>query len=390
MMIVYYIRSATEFNYMLPILKKTGGILVVDTTYSKSLNDYVVSRYPAVNCRQDKMRNLLIYHPDVIVFAGNYRWVPKKGKLVQLFHGLVDKNSEFSKAHFKNNHNPLWVISFVIQKYFPICFRKFSLLNNELWEPFKILELDKLIENRYDLMCLVGKHMEEKFREMDVLSDSNWKRIGMPRLDCVANNELSREEIFKDLNIDPKLKTILYAPTWRGIQKVNLSSIPDMGIKICKSVGDNFNFIFKPHPNVEAYDEFPEAMKKIERYIKTHQNSVFPDSSTDIIPLMHISDVLITDFSTVGIEYLAFDKPILFADHLDDKYNDPNLVEVWIREAGEIIMDPREFKKMIKTCLDNPSEKSEIRRKLRDYFFYSLDGKATERAAKVILDLEKQ
>ena len=105
---------------------------------------------------------------------------------------------------------------------------------------------------------------------------------------------------------------------------------------------------------------------------------------------MHVSDVLITDFSTVGIEYLAFDKPILFADHLGDKYNDHNLVEVWIREAGEIIMDPREFKKMIKTCLDDPSEKSEIRRKLRDYFFYSLDGKATERSAKVILDLEKQ
>ena len=100
------------------------------------------------------------------------------------------------------------------------------------------------------------------------------------------------------------------------------------------------------------------------------------------------SEVKVVILTGTGNRYFSAGADV--GDHLGDKYNDHNLVEVWIRDAGEIIMDPREFKKMIKTCLDNPSEKSEIRRKLRDYFFYSLDGKATERAAKVILDLEKQ
>jgi CDP-glycerol glycerophosphotransferase (TagB/SpsB family) len=280
-------------------------------------------------------------------------------------------------------------------------------VSDDLWKPFKHLELDKHIKNRYDLLCLVGKHMEEKFRELNLLTDTNWKPVGFPRLDCVINNELSRDEILNDLNLDPKLKTVLYAPTWRGHQEMNLSSIPDMGLEICESIDENMNFIFKPHPIVKKHNEFPEIIEQIETHaknqkhnefpeiieqIETHaknqQNFVYPDAFTEIIPLLYVSDLLITDFSTVAIEYLAFDRPIIFADHLGEVYNDPNLVEVMIREAGEIVRNPNEFKNAIWRCLESPSEKSEIRRRYRDYFFYTLDGKASERATKAIIELE--
>ena len=238
--------------------------------------------------------------------------------------------------------------------------------------PFEKLELDRLIQNRFDLLCLFGRHMEEKFQNLNLLTDTNWKRIGFPRLDCVINNELSRDEIFKDLNLNPKYKTILYAPTWRGNQDVNLSSIPDMGLELCKSINDNINFIFKPHPCVKEYNEFPEIMDEIKHYIQSHDNFIYPDPRSDIIPLMYISDLCITDFSTVAIEYLPFDRPIIFVDHLGEKYNDPNLVEIWMRDAGEIIQNPNEFKNVIKNCFDNPSEKSELRKKYCNYFFYNL------------------
>jgi CDP-glycerol glycerophosphotransferase (TagB/SpsB family) len=204
----------------------------------------------------------------------------------------------------------------------------------------------------------------------------------------VINNELSRDEILNDLNLDPELKTVLYAPTWRGHQEMNLSSIPDMGLEICESIDENMNFIFKPHPIVKEHNEFPEIIEQIEMHAKNQQNFVYPDAFTDIIPLLYVSDLLITDFSTVAIEYLAFDRPMIFADHLGEVYNDHNLVEVWIREAGEIVRNPNEFKNAILRCLESPSEKSEIRRRYCDYFFYTLDGKASERAAKAIIELE--
>lgn len=385
-MIVYFsAESAAYFNYMLPILKKTGGVFV---TESKSLYNFVTSHYLFVKCYLDKGQNLSRYHPDVIVLGANECLkIPAKCKLVQVFHGLTDKRAIYQKSGFKDS-NSLLLASLFIERYLPKRFRKFSLLSDDLWSPFRFLGLDKLIKNRYDLLCLTGKHMEEKLRSLNLLTENNWKAVGFPRLDCVTNNELSKEDIFKDLNLDPTLKTILYAPTWRGEQKVNLSSIPDMGLKICKLIGDDMNFIFKPHPNVKANNEFPETMRKIIRYIKKHPNFVYPDAFVDTIPLMFISDLLITDFSTVAIEYLAFDRPIMFADHLGEKYNDTNLVEVFIRETGEIVRNPNEFKSVIKKCLDNPSEKSKIRRKFRDYFFYTLDGRAAERAANAILELE--
>ncbi len=384
-MIVYYTISPAEFNYMLPIMKKTGGILV---TESKSLYNFVTSQHPFVKCHLDKMQNISDYYPNIVILAGNYGWRPKKIKLVQIFHGLADKKSIYLKRNFKDPNDRLFWGSCLIESNLPKWFRKFSLLNSELWKPFRKLELDKLVDNRYDLLCLAGKHMEERFRKLNLLTDTNWKPVGFPRLDCLANDELSKKDIFEDLNLDPTCKTILYAPTWRGHQKVNLSSIPDMGIEICKSIDDDLNFIFKPHPGVRMYNEFPETMEKIEQCIKKHQNFVYPDVFGDIIPLMYISDLLITDFSTVAIEYLAFDRPIIFADHLIEKYNDPNLVEVWIRDAGEILRNPNEFKSVIRKCFDNPSEKSEIRRKIRDYFFYALDGKASERAGNAILELK--
>ncbi|MFC1862145.1 CDP-glycerol glycerophosphotransferase family protein [Chloroflexota bacterium] len=387
-MVVFFAINAAEFNYLLPILKKLGGEFV---TASKDLYNFVTSKYPSIRCHLGEIHNLSSYCPSVIVLAGNYGWFPstKEVKLVQVFHGLSDKRSIYRKSNFKNPSGLLYLMSAFIELYLPSWSRKFSLMSDELWGPLKHLRLDRLMRNRFDLLCLVGKHMEEKFRELNLLTENNWEAVGFPRLDCVANNELSREDIFKDLNLDSSLMTVLYAPTWRGSQEMNLSSIPDMGLEILKSVDDNVNLIFKPHPNVKRLNEFPETLKEIERYIAKHPNFVYPCVMCDIIPLMYISDVLITDYSTVAIEYFAFNRPIIFLDHLREKYDDSNLVEVWIREAGEIVQNKNELRGAIKRSINNPSHKSEIRKEYRDYFFYPLDGRASERAANAIIQLEK-
>ena len=107
-MILYFATSAGYFNYMLPILKKTGGVLIVN---SEDLYNFIKSNYAFVECRLDSMANIPNYHPDVIVFAGNYGWVPDKIKLVQIFHGLTDKKSIYLKINFKNPHSSLFRIS---------------------------------------------------------------------------------------------------------------------------------------------------------------------------------------------------------------------------------------------------------------------------------------
>ena len=229
---------------------------------------------------------------------------------------------------------------------------------------------------------------KKKFRKLNLLTTKNWRAVGFPRLDPIVTGELSKKNILNSLGLEPDFKTILYGPTWRGRQEFSLSSIPEMGNDIIESINENVNFIFKPHPLVKKYNEFPEIMKKLGKKIKNRDNFVYPEPMNDIIPLMYVSDFLITDFSTVGIEYLAFDKPIIYIDHLKNQYNDNKLIEIWIREKiGDVVNEKNQLKRVIKQCLDNPKEKSKIRQKYRDYFFYSLDGKASERAACAILEL---
>jgi len=383
--IIYFSRqSVVFFSYMLPIWKKTGGIFI---TESESLYNFVKSHYPTMESYRDRRKNLFRYRPGAIVLAGDERKIPPRYKLVQIFHGLADKRAVYDKRNFQVRESPFFLISRFIEHHLPGCFHKFSLLSEDMWRPFKLMRLDRLIRNRYSLFCLTGKHMEEKLRSVNVLTKNNWRPVGFPRLDCLANNELSREKIIAELNLNPEFKTILYAPTWHGVGDTNLSSIPDLGLKVCQAVGSGLNYIFKPHPNIIANDEFPEAMGNIGDYIEKHPNCFFPDTNMDTIRLMYISDLMITDFSSVAVDYLAFDRPMIFMDHLAERWNDSDLVEVWIREAGEIIRDPEQIVPVIQKCLDNPFEKSGIRQKFRDYFFYALDGKASDRAAEAILEL---
>jgi CDP-glycerol glycerophosphotransferase (TagB/SpsB family) len=91
---------------------------------------------------------------------------------------------------------------------------------------------------------------------------------------------------------------------------------------------------------------------------------------------------MISDFSSVGIEFLTLDKPIVFADHLNDMYSDPKLAEIYVREAGYVVRENSKFRKVIQYSLKNPDEKKTVRQKFAKYFFGPMDGRAAERGAK--------
>ena len=75
----------------------------------------------------------------------------------------------------------------------------------------------------------------------------------------------------------------------------------------------------------------------MENIIKRNDNMRYVNPSIDAISLMKISDLLITDYSSVGMEFLLLNKPLLFIDHLGKKYSDPNNIDIQIRTAGEIV-----------------------------------------------------
>jgi CDP-glycerol glycerophosphotransferase (TagB/SpsB family) len=135
-------------------------------------------------------------------------------------------------------------------------------------------------------------------------------------------------------------------------------------------------------------NEAPEVISILNNKSKNTNNiRLVNDPFTDTIELMAAADIMISDYSSVGIEFLALDKPVIFADHLGNVYSDPSLAEIYVRDAGYIVRDKTKFGQTINSALRNPDEKKELRKKYAKHFFGPMDGKAARRGANAIMSL---
>jgi len=139
---------------------------------------------------------------------------------------------------------------------------------------------------------------------------------GYPRNDVLQKRLISREDILKEMNLPLNKKIILYAPTWRdnqfytvGRYKLNLHLDLEL---FKKEFGDNFIILLRSHYliseniNIENYSGF-----------------VYDFSSyKDISDLYLVSDVLITDYSSVFFDYAILGRPILFFVYDIEEYRD--------------------------------------------------------------------
>lgn len=140
-------------------------------------------------------------------------------------------------------------------------------------------------------------------------------QVGYPRNDILVNeNNTPTISIYKRKYAVPaEKKIILYAPTWRDNQynqKGNYKFIVPFNIKnLYSKIGSNSVLLIKKHYLVDdKLDiEAPEFLFQF-------------DSNTDIQELLLISDILITDYSSVMFDYSILDRPIIYYVHDIEEY----------------------------------------------------------------------
>ncbi len=206
-------------------------------------------------------------------------------------------------------------------------------------------------------------------------------------MDYLYNKTDSSFKILEELGLDKDKKTVLYTPTWSPNLNLCLNLIPSYGVALYKAIDKNFNFIFKPHQNIQRLNEFPKQIREMKNIIKRNDNMRYTNPSIDAISLMRISALLITDFSSVAMEFLLLDKPLLFIDHLGKKHANPNPFDIQIRETGEIVDSIKKLQALISYCLENPHKKATIRKQFAKKQFYYSDEKSAIRAARAIESL---
>lgn len=175
-----------------------------------------------------------------------------------------------------------------------------------------------------DMVLLYGNHMINLLKTLNVFDKlKQFVVIGNFRLGFYKKFKNFYDEITDRLifsKLDKKNITLLYAPTWKDQE--NSSSFFKFFDKLIKNVPSNYNLIIKPHPNLEIKNpiEFYRLYK--EKYPK---NILFLQDFPLIYPLLNKCDIYLGDFSSIGYDFLYFQKPMFFLDHLKRNLSLPSL-----------------------------------------------------------------
>lgn len=204
--------------------------------------------------------------------------------------------------------------------------------------------------------------------------NGNLLECGYPRNDYLINNNNDEyiNKIKKDLNISGDKKIILYAPTWRDDEfysKGNYRFEIQLDLKnMKKELSDDYIIILRMHYLIASKIDISEY----EGFVMDYSNY------DDIRDLYLISDMLITDYSSVFFDYAVLKRPIIFYMYDLDKYKN-QLRGFYIEDVselpGKIVTSYKDLEKVIReTSFSNV---------FNDNFnkvFCSLeDGKASER-----------
>jgi hypothetical protein len=119
-------------------------------------------------------------------------------------------------------------------------------------------------------------------------------------------DDLVAREISRRLS--PAKRTILYAPTWQDYERSG--SFFDAMPHLAENIPSDTNLLVKLHPNLlQQHDILIEEM--IDRY-NSHSQLLFITNFSPVYPLLNIADIYLGDMSSIGYDFLAFDRPLFF------------------------------------------------------------------------------
>lgn len=205
---------------------------------------------------------------------------------------------------------------------------------------------------------------------------------GYPRNDFlyIHNNEKTIHDLKRKLNIPRDKRVILYAPTWRDNAyhdkgKYKFDSKLDLK-RLMEELGDDYIVILRLHYlvaenlDLEIYKEF------------VYDFSAY----NDINSLYLISDLLITDYSSVFFDYANLKRPMLFYIYDIEDYRD-NLRGFYFdfetKAPGPLVRTTEEIIKEIKKIAQEGFAYDE---EFYTRYCYLEDGNASERVVQEILN----
>ena len=242
---------------------------------------------------------------------------------------------------------------------------------------------DSRSHRTYDYCLVSSRKVAKHYAEAFGMNVDRVIATGVPRTDIFFDEAYKREIRAKIFSTYPMLKdkkVILFAPTFRGSSKKE-GNYPHYRFdykKIFESFGDEYRIIIKHHPHVNNKPVIENEYKDRVIDLSKHE---------ELNELLFVTDILITDYSSVIFEAALLDIPMLFyAFDLDEYISRRGFYCEYISFIpGKLVENMDEI---IDALLAGDFEADKIIEFKKD-FFDDLDGKSGKRASEFIKRLMK-
>ncbi len=262
----------------------------------------------------------------------------------------------------------------------------------QVWHgiPFKGFKGNKNLRdtfNTFDLHPVSSEWLAEYYRSAIQVKPEKIKTTGYPRTDDLINNVYDIKKIRAEYGFSADKKTILYAPTWAQDSSGSKPLFPwgddesyiQEFIKFINA--NNLQCIIRTHPNWDGMT--PSLQSAISNAKNLILNSAVTEPDTN--KCLVVSDICMTDFSSIVNDYLALDRPLIFLEPHTNLFKDGFALGPEDR-AGIIVKTKDTMYDAITQSIQYPDEFAEKRSVLAKKVHCALDGRATERT---LIEIEK-
>lgn len=238
----------------------------------------------------------------------------------------------------------------------------------------------------YDYVAFINRDRMTRYLAADVVTPAQAVLVGYPKLDRLASGGHDAAATRAALGLDPSRRTAIYAPTYSEASSLHLA-----GEAIVEAmIGAGLDVIVKlhdrsldPDPRYTGGVDWRARFTALER---AHgRDRVRFVETPDASPLLAAADVMITDHSSVGFEYLVLDRPVIVFDTPDlARAARINAEKIGLlRSAATVVRTPAEAARAAVTSLEDPTPLSSTRRRIAAELFFD-PGHATERAVGLV------
>ena len=203
----------------------------------------------------------------------------------------------------------------IINLWHGVPLKKIALLDPNLKKAARIY-FKKIFSENYTCILTTSHELIPLMARSFAVSEDKIKVWGQPRNDGLFQKNDCHEilgQLFPDL--PEYTKTVLYAPTFRDYGQVQLFPFKDFDQKQLEAFLEEKNMLLFIRTHVAEQGSAAPYLGKRIRFLGNEQ-------AEDVTGILNIFDCLISDYSSIYIDYLLTDKPMVFLPYDRQQYLD--------------------------------------------------------------------